>query len=170
MTVQTDVAPFGFVEEIWGVEKFLGYEGAETEELFLPTTDGLYVCMITQTGQFLYSMESYYEGLNVINALVINEDELVLSFFQIEDNESLNKVVIFNLETKQEKMVIDLKSAQIFDICTIPGNPGGEKYFMMHTGKGIQLVNSEKRKTYDLVHCKLSDFNVCKSISVQAMD
>jgi hypothetical protein len=47
MTVQTDVAPFGFVEEIWGVEKFLGYEGAETEELFLPTTDGLYVCMIT---------------------------------------------------------------------------------------------------------------------------
>ncbi len=139
MSVQTEQAPFGFVEEIWGVEKFGGFTEGEPEDLFLPTTSGLYCCMVTPEGQFLYSMESYYEESNIINAVMINEDELLLSFYTFDDESgnSINKLVILNLETKEEKMMIDLKSVQVFDICTLPGQPGGGKFFILHTGKGI---------------------------------
>lgn len=84
-------------------------------------------------------MESYYEGSNIINAVVINEDELLLSFYTFDDEsgKSVSKLVILNLETKEEKMMIDLKSTQVFDICSLPGHPGGGKFFILHTGKGI---------------------------------
>lgn len=54
------------------------------------------MCVIYATGDFAYCMESYYEDKNVTNAIVINEDELLLSLFM----EGQNKLVILNLETK----------------------------------------------------------------------
>lgn len=35
--------------------------------------------MLNQFGDFLWSMESFYEGDNVTNAVVINDNELLLS-------------------------------------------------------------------------------------------
>ncbi len=84
-------------------------------------------------------MESWYEGFNIINSVVINKSELLLSFYTFDDDscESFNKLVILNHETREEKMIIDLKSVQVFDIGTLPGNTGGDKFFILHTGKGI---------------------------------
>lgn len=58
-------------------------------------------------------MESYYDGINVTNAVVINEDELLISTL----NEGQNKLVILNLETKEERIVIAPEAAvQVLDI------------------------------------------------------
>jgi len=112
-------------------------------------------------------MESYYDGQNVTNATVINEDELLLSLFM----EGRNKLVILNLDTKEEKVVIAPDQAVCFlDICKIPGNPGGGNFYILHTGKGIQLVDTETCKAYDLAVNEQTNFNVCKSICVQAID
>ena len=39
-------------------------------------------------------------------------------------------------------------------------------YFIMHTGKGLTLVNAEKGKTYDLAFNNQTNFNVCRSIQI----
>ena len=66
--------------------------------------------------------------------MVINEDELLISLFV----EGQNKLVILNLDSKEEKVVIAPEQAVYFlDICKVPGNPGGGNFYIMHTGKGI---------------------------------
>lgn len=100
----------------------------------------------------MYSMESFYEGLNVTNSVFIDEDTMLVSLESSE--EDWNKLVILDLETREEKVVISPDAAYtILDICRIPLNPTDEEknpYFIMHTGKGIQLVNPAKLKSYDL--------------------
>ena len=73
--------PFGEVESIWAVEKFELFAEGEPQTLFVPTTNGLFICFIYPSGEFSYCMESYYDGVNVTNAVIINEDELLLSLF-----------------------------------------------------------------------------------------
>ena len=67
----------------------------EPQILYIPTTNGLYCCMVTEQGQFMYNMESFYEGVNVTNSVIINEDELLCSL----ETEEWKKLVILNLET-----------------------------------------------------------------------
>jgi len=71
------------------------------------------------------------------------------------------------LDTKEEKVIIAPEAAVYFlDICKIPGSHGGSNFYVLHTGKGIQLVNAEKRKAYDLATNTQTNFNVCRSICV----
>ena len=105
--------PFGQVECVWAIEKFETYAEGEPQTIFLPTTGGLFICVLHDTGDFAYCMESYYDGINVTNAVVINEDELLISTL----NEGQNKLVILNLETKEERIVIAPEAAvQVLDI------------------------------------------------------
>ena len=43
-------------------------------------------------------------------------------------------------------------------------------YFIMHSGKGLTLVNVQKGKTYDLAFNDQESFNVCRSIQVVEID
>ena len=57
--------------------------------------------MLTPQGHFMYCMESFYEGLEVTNCKELNEEELLLSIQQEQQ-----KLVIFNLDTREEKLII----------------------------------------------------------------
>ena len=82
----------------------------------------------------MYTMESYYEGISVTNSVVINEDEMLLSLH----TEEWNKLVILNLDTRQEKVILEPESAAYYiDLATIPRNPDFPLYFIAHTGKGV---------------------------------
>ena len=66
-----------------------------------------------------------------MNSKEVNENELLVSLQTSE----VNKLVIFNLDTGEEKVVIEPESATHFlDMCRIPcaGN-----FFMLHTVKGL---------------------------------
>ena len=155
------------MESVWAIEKFETYAEGEPQTLFVPTTNGIFISVIYPTGDFAYCMESYYDGINVTNALVLNEDELLLSTL----HEGQNKLIILNLETKQERIIISPEAAVYFlDICKIPGSPGGCNFYILHTGKGIQLVNAEQQKAYDLATNVQTNFNVCRSICIQSID
>ena len=47
---------------------------------------------------------------------------------------------------------------------------GETSYFIMHSARGIILVNPTKKKTYVLSHNEQSNFNVCKSIVAESID
>ena len=112
----------------------------------------------------MYCMESYYEGTNVINAKEINEDEMLLALC----NEGENKLVILNLDTREEKVVIKPDECVfILDMIKIPSNPN---FFALHTGKGITLINVVKCKTYELAFNTQSNFNVCHSLAITPID
>ena len=82
----------------------------------------------------MYTMESWYEEISVTNSIVVNEDELLLSLH----TEEWDKLVIFNLETRQEKIIVEPESAVYFiDLRAIPRNPDFPFYFIAHTAKGI---------------------------------
>ena len=83
----------------------------------------------------MYCMESFYEGFNVTNAVVVNTDEMLVSYTTDEEQ---TKLVIINLDTKEEKIMIHPDSAAYFhDIQRIPCNHGCSNYFIVHTGKGL---------------------------------
>ena len=154
--------PFGPIENIWGVEVFGEVNDlTEPQMLFCPTSSGMYQCMLTAQGYFMYCMESYYEGVNVSNSVVINDDEMLLSL----QSDDWNKLVILNLDTREEKVVIKPDPSIYFiDIIPIPSNPGDTPYFILHTGKGIQIVNTEKQKSYALASNMQTNFNVSRSL------
>ena len=128
---------------------------------------GLKEGVITPEGSFMYCMESYYVGINVTNSVVINDDEMLLSI----QKKNANKLVIFNLETKEEKVVIKPENGvYILDIQKVPFSDSEHAFFMMHTGKGIELVNVAKNKTYLLAQNAQTNFNVCKSIDIRAIE
>ena len=137
--------PIGDVDNIWGVEVYNYAREGDNQTVFVPSSNGIFQCVITPHGQFIYCMESFYEGQNVTNCMLINEDEMLVSL--------PTKLVILNLDTRQEKILIqaDSGAAYFIDMCKIPTNPGEPDYFIVHTGKGIQLVNTGKRRCYDLV-------------------
>ena len=111
----------------------------------------------------MYCMESFYEKQNVTNCMMINEDEMLISL--------QNKMVIYNLDTQMEKVVLESDSGQAFfiDMCMIPQNPGSNPYFILHTGRGIQLVNAAIGRCYDLVLDE-QEFNMNKTLSVVPVD
>ena len=81
-------------------------------------------------------MESYYEGHNVSNVRLINQDEMLVSYTNTQDQST--KLVIINLDTKQEKVLIHPDaSAYFLDIAMIPSSPGSSPFFIVHTGKGL---------------------------------
>ena len=83
-------------------------------------------------------MQSYYEGTNVTNSVFINEDEMLVSLELYEDDESYHKLVVLDLDTSEEKIVISPEAAvNILDICRIPCTEDENAYFIMHTGKGL---------------------------------
>ena len=95
----------------------------------------------------MFTLESFYEGHNVNNAVAINEDDLLVSLHK----KGWNKFIIFNLETKDEKIVIDEEDAYFaLDIIKIPSSPAGAPFFIAHTGKGLQLIDAVKKKSYNL--------------------
>ena len=111
----------------------------------------------------MYCMEQYYEGKNVTNAVHIGGDELLLSL----QTEQENKLVILNIETKEERVVIEPQNGTyILDISKIPDSGDEFPFFIMHTGKGLQLVSSVTKQAYDLAFNGQTNFNVCKSIQV----
>ena len=95
------------------------------------------------------------------NSVLINEDELLVSL----QKDEWCKIVILNLDTQTEKVIIEPENAvYCLDMAKVPQIDGMPPYFIMHTGKGLTLVNAEKRKTYDLAQNNQTNFNVCRSI------
>ena len=73
------------------------------QTIFLPSTEGVYMAVITPDGNFIACMgEEYYPGVNVSNAVILNEDEMLLSI----QEEAASRLVIINLDTKQETVII----------------------------------------------------------------
>ena len=157
--------PFGPVDQIWGIELIqTELQPGDPQQLFIPTTNGVFFSVLTPEGSFMYCMEQYYDNTNVTNAVHIGGDELLLSL----QTDTENKLVILNIETKEERVVIEPQNGTyILDICKIPSLTTDEHpFFIMHTGKGIQLVSSATQKAYDLAYNNQTNFNVCRSIQV----
>ena len=99
----------------------------------------------------MYCMESYYEGMNVTNAVQIDEDEMLVS---IIENDTDMRVCKIHLDTREETIIIPAAdNYYVLDISLIPFSVDDSCYsslFLMHTGKGIVLVNAVKGKTYML--------------------
>ena len=57
-----DTPPFGGVENIWGACVFYPRPEGEPQTIFVFTTNGLYQCVLTPQGHFMYCMEAFYEG------------------------------------------------------------------------------------------------------------
>ena len=94
----------------------------------------------------MYCMESYYDGKAVTNAGMCSTDEILLT---VKENDSANKLVIFNFETKVETVIVQPEDATYFlDMARIPGNPGEAPYFIVHQGTGLLLINTEKHRHY----------------------
>ena len=152
--------PFGEVETIWATEIVPFKAEGEPQTVLMPSTRGLFLSIITEEGQFMYIMESHYPGSNVTNCVIINEDEVLCS---IQDDE-VSKLVILNLDTKEEKLIIQPENEIYFlDIVPIPGV---SEFFIMHTGRGIQLIDAPHQKTYDLSLTEQNNFNVFRSLAV----
>ena len=137
--------PFGSVENISGICVFELRPENEPQTVFIPSTNGLYQCVVTPQGHFMYCMESFYEGKNVMNCKMIDEDQMLVCLQE--------RMIILNLDTRAEKIVLEAESGTAFfiDMCKIPQNPGTNPYFIVHTGRGVQLVNAKLGKCYDLV-------------------
>lgn len=58
--VQVIDEPFGMVESVWAVEVFQGRPDGEPQTIFMPSTNGMFQCILTEGGQFMYCMESFY--------------------------------------------------------------------------------------------------------------
>ena len=102
--------------------------------IFVPTTRGMFQCALTPQGQFMYTMESFYEGISVTNSYCVSEDEMLLSLH----TEEWDKLVILNLDTRQEKVILEPESAVYFiDLAAIPREPDFPFYFIAHTAKGL---------------------------------
>ena len=71
-TSQTMTSIFGEVDNIWGIELLANPCPGEPQMLMIPTSSGMYQCILTQLGQLLYCMESFFEGSNVTNVVVVN--------------------------------------------------------------------------------------------------
>lgn len=54
--------PFGRVENIWGVTVFNPRPEGEPQTVFVPSTNGMFQCVVTLQGHFMYCMESFFEG------------------------------------------------------------------------------------------------------------
>lgn len=133
----------------------------------MPTDRGLFPCILTEHGQFLYLMQSHFLDMSVTNCAIINEDEVLCS---IQHQES-NQLVILNLETMEQKLIIEPTGAlYILDITKIPSGDAANPYFILHTGKGISMVNVQNFKTYDLALNQQVNFNVCRSIDTTPID
>ena len=83
-----------------------------------------------------------------------------------------DRLVQINLDNRQEILVVaaDSGSAYFIDMCKIPSNPGEPTFFILHTAKGIQLVNTDKHKCFDLTLDQQAEFNVCSSLSIVPID
>ena len=118
--------------------------------MLIPCTKGLFQCMLTQQGHFMYCMEAYYQNINVSRAVLINDDEVLVSLQDIED-QSQCRLVILNLDTREEKIVLKPDNAiYCIDICKIPSRPDLPLYVIMKTVNGIQLVDTQKQRHYDI--------------------
>ena len=80
-------------------------------------------------------------------------------------------MVILNLDTHAERVIItpDI-GVYCMDICKIPQTEGMDPYFIIHSGKGLTLINVRKGKTYDLAYDDQENFNVCRSIQVMEIE
>jgi len=61
----------------------------------MPSSGGLFPCILTDDGMFMYLMQSHFLDINVTNCVVINVDEVLCSL----QHEDWNKLVILNLDT-----------------------------------------------------------------------
>ena len=79
---------------------------------------------------------------------------------------SLNVDSLCNLK----ELIIDQKeSVYAFDLEKVPGT-GDDAYFIMHTGKGLSLIDPANKKIYDLRFDDNTNYNMCQSISLTLVD
>lgn len=96
---------FGEVDNICGIELLARPSGPNDPQLMLvATSSGMYQCMVTNLGHLMYCMEVYFEGENVTNVCSINDEDFLVSYTTLSDG--LTKLVIFNLDTREEKVMI----------------------------------------------------------------
>ena len=82
--------------------------------------------------------------------MLINEDEVLVSLQDMED-QSQCRLVILNLDTREEKIVLELDNAiYCIDICKIPSRPDLPLFVIMKTVNGIMLVDTQKQRHYDI--------------------
>ena len=160
-------SPFGEMDSIWNVQIVPNRAEGEPEQTLMATTNGLYIAIVTEEGQFMYCMESFFKGSNVTNCVIITVDEVLCSI----QKEQENRLVIVNLETQTELTIINAENAVYYiDMAKIPHNEGDPAYYLMHSGRGISMLDSEKKTEYQLALNNQFNFNVCRSLSLQPVD
>ena len=64
------------IENVWGI---CAVEMDAPQFFYTPTTNGLYELSLDNDGQFVYSFVSFFNGINVTNAILINQDEMLVT-------------------------------------------------------------------------------------------
>ena len=160
--------PFGEVDNIWAAEVIPFRPDGEPQQLLMPSERGLFPCIVTEDGNFLYMMQSHFLDQNVTNCAVIDEDRVLCS---IQEPNNEGRLVILNLDSFEEIVVIQPDvQMYILDITRFSSGDGVSNYFILHTGRGVKLVNVENAKCYDLANNSQGNFNVCRSIDTALID
>ena len=56
-----------------------------------------------------------------------------------------------------------------FDLKKVPGT-GDNAYFILHTQKGLSLIDPDNKKSYELRYDDNTNFGTCKSIALTLID
>ena len=78
-------------------------------------------------------------------------------------------LLILNLESKATSVVVR-QEHYFFDMAKVPSQDDQIPYFILHTGGGLQLLDTRKGRLFNLADNAQDNFDVCRSISIQSIE
>ena len=94
------------------------------------------------------SFDSYLEGHDIHKSIEVNDSEILISLRK----DDWNQVVLLNIDTSQTRVVVPKSHAvSCIGIVKIP-TASAPSYYMLHTCRGLYLLNLEKGRPYALTH------------------
>ena len=156
------ITPFaeeqGHIDSIWGVRKIEVEFIAMFEKLVFHTSNGLYIAMLTNEGEMQATDDVFFKDNNVTNTAIIKDDLILCT---VNDAEGISKLMTVDVDEETTELIIDQKeSVYAYDLEKVPGT-GDDAYFIMHTGKGLSLIDPANKKSYDLRFDDNTNYNMC---------
>ena len=125
------------------------------------------MAMLTAEGEIQIAEEAFFKGCNVTNAEIIQGELLICS---LNDEEGISKIMMVDVENEMSEVVIDHgKDLYAFDIEKMPCS-GEHNFFILHLSTGLELVDPNNKKTYNLRMDKNENFGTCRSVATCLID
>ena len=88
----------------------------------------------------------------------------------LNDEEGISKIMMVDVENEMSEVVIDHgKDLYAFDIEKMPCS-GEHNFFILHLSTGLELVDPNNKKTYNLRMDQNENFGTCRSVATCLID